>query len=320
MRTIGIYIVLFFCPVLLTVQVACAADRKASDKKVLQKMEQQLKLSPGDMTLRNAYVEKLLAAGDTARAEECIAYGLKLGEDANLYLRRADIAWHRGNITNAAIDCVSAVNLGGMPDDEPMIRTIDSLSAGGVTTRLDRVQKASRTNTYAPKALGQLCLFRGDTISAVQYYQEALRRGDTELEEMLSELRVPDVETEDTLIARIPYTRTGGKIEVSCKLNGLTLKAEIDTTATESSISSVETNFILKNDYVSRNDIVDNTILVIKELDLGNDMLLRGIRLHHKRSQEGPIILCLSDLKTLGRIVINEKEKVIEVRKVKGEK
>jgi len=317
MKTAKIYIGILLGLVVLIGQAAFAADKKSADKKALQKMEQQLKMTPGDRKLRRTYVEKLLAAGDTTRAEESIEYGLKLGEDAYLYLYRADIAWHQGNIANAAIYCVSAVNLGLMPHDEPMILTIDSLSGGGVAMRLDKTQKATKSNTYALKALGQICMEAGDTLGALRYYQEAVRRGDTELEVMVDMLREQDVEAEDTVIARIPYTRTGGKIEVSCKLNGLSIKAEIDTTATESSISSVETNFIIKNDYVSQNEIVDNSILVIKELDLGNGMILKGIRLHHKRSQEGPVILCLSDLRALGRVVINEKEKVIEIRKLK---
>ena len=165
--------------------------------------------------------------------------------------------------------------------------------------------------------MGQLCLEKGDTIGATCYYREAVRRGQTELEVVLDSLLKEDVKVEDTLIARIPYTRVSGRIEVSCKLNGLSIKAEIDTSATESSISSVETNFILKNDYVSSNEIVDNSILVVRELDLGQGIILRGIRLHHKRSQEGPIIISPKDMKPIGNIVINEKEKVIEVRKAK---
>lgn len=317
MRGNNIYIGILFSLVVLIGQLAYAANMKTADKKSLQKMEQQLKKSPGNMDLRNAYITELLAAGDTTRAEDCIEYGLKLGEDANLYLRRAEIAWHRGNITKAAIYCVSAINLGIMPADEPMISTLDSLSSGGVTARLDKEQKASKTSSNALIALGQLCLEKGDTIGATSYYREAVRRGQTELEVVLDSLLKEDVEVEDTLIARIPYTRISGRIEVSCKLNGLSIKAEIDTSATESSISSVETSFILKNDYVSSNEIVDNSILVVRELDLGQGIILRGIRLHHKRSQEGPIIISPKDMKPIGNIVINEKEKVIEVRKAK---
>jgi hypothetical protein len=60
---------------------------------------------------------------------------------------------------------------------------------------------------------------------------------------------------------------------------------------------------------------VDNKVMIVRELDFGNGLILSGIRLHHRRSQESPVVLCLEDLRRLGKVVINEREKVLEVRR-----
>ena len=286
-----------------------------ADQKAARKLEQRLRKTPGDMTLRCEYVDVLLQLGDTVQAEETLDYGERLGEAGCMYLHRARIALSRGNTAHAALFCASAVNTGTLPDDEPLIMHVDSLTRGGVATRLDKTAKASKANTNALRALGQLRIHQGDTAAALTYYQEAYRRGDTTLISLIDSLRPSQLQTEDTVVARIPFTRTGDKIELTCHLNGLRIKAEIDTTATESSISGVETSFILKNDYVSRQDIIDNRVIVVREMKMGDGLVMRDVRLRYRRTQESPLILCLADLRRLGRVVINEREKVLEIRR-----
>lgn len=292
---------------------AVAADNKA-DKKTAE-LAQKLKKNPGNIDLRCEYVGALLQQGDTVRAEEALDYGAKLGEAGCLQLHRARIALSRGKNTNAALCCALAVNAGVLPEEEPLIFSVDSLTGGGVATRLNNASKASKSNYYSIKALGQIRLHAGDSTAALNCFQEAFRRGDTTLVALIDTLKKAETLSEDSVVARIAFTRTDGKMEVTCTLNGLKIKAEVDTTAVESSISGVETTFILKNEYVSRSDIVDNSVLVVRELDFGNGLLLSSVRLHHKRAQESPVVLCLSDLRQLGRIVINEREKVLEVRR-----
>ena len=298
-------IVLVVCLQALGLQAQTAAD----------KLDKQLKKSPGNMALRCEYVGALLSRGDTVRAEEALDYGMKLGEAGCLYIHRARIALNRGLVTNAAVCCAGAVKAGLLPEEEPLIFSVDSLSGGAVATRLERSSKADKSSVAVVRGLAQIRLHEGDTAAALSCFQEAFRRGDTTVVAMIDSLKKTETKAEDSVIARIPFTRSFDKMEVSCTLNGLKIKAEVDTTATESSISGVETTFILKNEYVSRSEIVDNSVLIVRELDFGEGLILRGIRLHHKRVQESPVILCLEDLRRLGNVVINEREKVLEVRR-----
>ncbi len=285
------------------------------DAKRTAGIEKKLKRNPGDMSLRCEYVGALLSQGDTARAEEVLDYGMRLGEAGCLYIHRARIAMDRKRLTQAAACCASAVGTGLLPDEEPLILLVDSMTRGGVAARLDKDGKANKSDYYALKGLGQIRLHDGDTLAALQCYQEAYRRGDTLLVGLIDSLKGAESVQSDSVVARIEFTRTYKKMEVTCKLNGLKIKAEVDTAATESSISGVETQFILKNEYVSKGDIVDNSVLIVRELDFGEGMLLRDVRLHHKRNQESPVVLCLADLRRLGNVVINEREKVLEVRR-----
>ena len=297
------------CLLLASTLVVCGADKQTAG------LEKRLKKAPGNVELRCEYVGVLLQEGDTSKAEEVLDYGLKLGEAGCLYLHRARIALNRNKTSQAAIHCAAAVNAGLMPEEEPLVYFVDSVSGGAVAMRLDRSVKADKSGTNAAKGLGQIRMHKGDTAAALQCYKEAVRRGDTLLVALIESLKKPEMTAEDSVVARIAFTRTNDKIEVQCRLNGLKIKAEVDTTATESSISGVETSFILKNEYVSKSEIVDNKVLIVRELDFGEGLILKGIRLHHQRVQESPVVLCLEDLRRLGNVVINEREKVLEVRR-----
>ena len=278
-------------------------------------LEKRLKKAPGNVEMRCEYVGVLLQEGDTSKAEEALEYGLKLSEAGCLYIHRARIALNRNKTSQAAIHCASAVGSGLLPEEEPLIYYVDSVSGGAVAMRLDRSSKSDKSGTNAVKGLGQIRMHEGDTAAALLCYKEAVRRGDTLLVALIDSLKQAETLTEDSVVARIAFTRTNGKMEVQCKLNGLKIKAEVDTAATESTISGVETSFILKNEYVSKSEIVDNKVLIVRELNFGNELILKGIRLHYMRSQESPVILCLGDLRRLGKVVINEREKVLEVRR-----
>ena len=297
------------CLLLASAVLACGAEKKTVG------LEKKLKKAPGNVEVRCEYVGVLLQEGDTSKAEEALDYGLKLGEAGCLYIHRARIALNRNKTSQAAIHCASAVNTGLLPEEEPLIYYVDSVSGGAVAMRLDRNSKSDKAGTNAVKGLGQIRMHEGDTAAALLCYKEAVRRGDTLLVALIDSLKQGETLTEDSVVARIAFTRTYEKIEVQCKLNGLKIKAEVDTAATESTISGVETSFILKNEYVSKSEIVDNKILIVRELDFGNELILNGIRLHYRRTQESPVILCMEDLRRLGKVVINEREKVLEVRR-----
>lgn len=139
----------------------------------------------------------------------------------------------------------------------------------------------------------------------------------------------PFAETPDAKPARttseIPMRKKpGGTYEVACTINGLPLKFIFDTGASDVSISSVEADFMLKNDYLSAKDfrgskkyltasgnICEGAIICLKEIQVG-DLTLRNIEASVVKNQQAPLLLGQSALERFGTITIdNENSKLI---------
>ena len=108
-----------------------------------------------------------------------------------------------------------------------------------------------------------------------------------------------------------------GTYEIPCSVNGLPLKMIFDTGASDVTISSVEANFMLKNGYLSENDVKgkkhymtasgdihEGTILKLKEVKLG-DAVLKNIEASVVHSQKAPLLLGQSVLEKFGTITID---------------
>ena len=303
-------------------KAALPTDRKG--------LEKAMKKSPGDIAVRCALIGVLLTEGDTVAAEEQLEYAMKLEQAGCLHVHHGQIALSRGKSIDAAADCALAVAAGLMPDEEAFICQMDSAAPHLVTMRLKMAMQKDKGNASLPAGLGQLQLHRGDTTAAISAFREAYHRGDTTMQAMVDSLEkhvhavtkshedsvshVAATESDSaTMVKRIAFTRKGEKMEVSCTINGLKIKAEVDTIAKESTISGVEAHFMLKNNYVTQENVINDNMLIIRETDFGDGLVLRGVRLHHRRTQEETVIFCLADLRQLGVVVINEEKREIQI-------
>jgi clan AA aspartic protease (TIGR02281 family) len=137
-------------------------------------------------------------------------------------------------------------------------------------------------------------------------------------------VEIPDADPAKT-ISEIPMRKKpGGTYEVACTINGLPLKFIFDTGASDVSISSVEADFMLKNDYLSAKDfrgskkymtasgnICDGAIICLKEVQVG-DLTLKNIEASVVKNQQAPLLLGQSALERFGTITIdNENSKLI---------
>ena len=90
-------------------------------------------------------------------------------------------------------------------------------------------------------------------------------------------------------------------------------------------LSMVEANFMMKNGYLSKNDIIGNqryfdangdvnvgTVINIRNVNFGG-LSLNNIRASVVRNQKAPLLLGQSVLERLGRIEIDNMGKVIRV-------
>ena len=132
----------------------------------------------------------------------------------------------------------------------------------------------------------------------------------------------------DSVVSEIPVKRRpGGTYEVPCTINGLPLKFIFDTGASDVTLSSVEADFMLKNDYLSERDfrgsrkyltaagsVCDGAVICLKEVKVG-DVSLRNIEASVVKNQKAPLLLGQSALERLGRITIDNENSRIIIRK-----
>ena len=125
---------------------------------------------------------------------------------------------------------------------------------------------------------------------------------------------VPDYNTE---IVEIPFTKESGVTKVKCSINGLPLHFVFDTGASDITLSLVEANFMLKNDYIKPSDIIgsaryvdangditEGTVVNLRNVNFGG-LNLDNVRASVVRNQKAPLLLGQSVLGRLGKIEID---------------
>ena len=295
----------------------CEVQGAKQPKTEVERLTAAVKRSPGETELWCTLADAQLTEGDTIGAEQSVDYALKMAETPCLYMHKACICADKQDLSAAARYAASAVKAGLMPAEDKAVYRIDSLSAGGVMLCLKRMTGEDKKNASVWHGLGQMACAYGDTAAAVPYYEAAFHLGDSTAGVIVAQLkaeRQEQAQEERETIAEIPYTYQAETMELKGKLNGLAIRIIVDTTATQSTISGVETMFMLKNEYISKDDIRDNTAVMIKRLEITPTMHLDNVLLQFRAAQESPVVLCLRDLERLGRVYVNEKKRVIEIR------
>lgn len=126
----------------------------------------------------------------------------------------------------------------------------------------------------------------------------------------------------------VPFTKEGGVLSVKCKINSLPLHFVFDTGASDISISSVEATFMLKNGYLTQEDISgkayymnangeisEGTIIRLHEVNFGG-LILKDVKASVCKNQKAPLLLGQSALQKLGKIEIDYEQKIIRVTRI----
>lgn len=139
--------------------------------------------------------------------------------------------------------------------------------------------------------------------------------------------KVEDDEVYETV--EVPFSKEGGVTKVKCSINDLPLHFVFDTGAADVTMSMVEANFMLKNDYIKPSDIVgsarymdangdisEGTIVNLRKVDFGG-LALDNVRASVVRNQKAPLLLGQSVLGRLGKIEIdNPNMKLVITHKI----
>jgi clan AA aspartic protease (TIGR02281 family) len=147
------------------------------------------------------------------------------------------------------------------------------------------------------------------------------------LQNEMSKIGVELPEEGDSVVSEVDLRKMyGGTYEVACSVNGLPLKMIFDTGAADVTISSVEAAFMLKNGYLSDNDVKgrrnymtasgdvhEGTILRLKEVKLG-DAVLKNVDASVVHNQKAPLLLGQSVLEKFGTITIDNVNSKLLIR------
>ncbi len=131
-----------------------------------------------------------------------------------------------------------------------------------------------------------------------------------------------------TTVQEISFSRDPGNMcRVNCNINGLPLNFILDTGASDVSISSVEANFMLKNGYLSKDDILgkqyyqvangelhEGTTIILRKVSFGN-CELTNVKASIVKNQTAPLLLGQSVLNRLGKIEVDYKSHKIRITK-----
>ncbi len=157
--------------------------------------------------------------------------------------------------------------------------------------------------------------------SLISKYQEKLKESERKQKE---ELGIKDNQKEYT--CQIPFVKEYGSCYVNCKINGLPLRFTFDTGASDVSLSMVEANFMMKNGYLNKNDIVgkgyysdangtvsEGTVVNLRKVEFG-DLSLDNVRASIVKNQKAPLLLGQSVLSRAGKIEIDNEKSVLNIK------
>ncbi len=128
-------------------------------------------------------------------------------------------------------------------------------------------------------------------------------------------------------VSEIPFTReSGGLCKVKCTINDLPLNFWLDTGASDVSLSMVEATFMIKNGYITKDDVVgssyfldangnvnEGTILNLRTVKFG-DCELTNVKASVVGNLRAPLLLGQSILARLGSVEVDNSKQVIRIR------
>ena len=136
---------------------------------------------------------------------------------------------------------------------------------------------------------------------------------------------VEDEELYENRVVNIPFTKEGEMLKVNCTINNLPLHFIFDTGASDVTISSVEANFMFKNNYLTSKDIVgkqiyrvangnlsEGTVINLRNVEFGG-VELTNIRASIVNGQRVPLLLGQSVLNKLGKIEIDNEKNLLKI-------
>jgi len=134
-----------------------------------------------------------------------------------------------------------------------------------------------------------------------------------------------DGEMYEDVLVEVPFKKEGQVLKVKCNINSLPLYFIFDTGASDVSMSDVEANFMLKNDYLLSQDIIgkqnyltadgnisEGTVINLRNVNFGG-LDLNNVKASIVKNQKAPLLLGQSVLNRLGKIEIDNEKRILKI-------
>ena len=297
------------------------------------------------------------AAGDTINAIEDLSMAIVLDPKTSwYYYTRGDIYLKQGKKDLAEADFRKVIELEAKPEDYQCI-PYAYLGLGEYEKAIAAVDSTIKLDsTDASAYYNGACLYSrmNNQPKSIEFLRKSLEYGykhfghisqDADLdnvrdcEEFKALIRefnnnVDDTENmafgmkdnESTMsVYEVPFTKEDGVCKVRCHINDLPLYFIFDTGASDVTLSMVEATFMVKNGYLTDNDIIGKqrymdangnvtvgTVINLKKVDFGG-LTLYNVRATVVRNQKAPLLLGQSVLGRLGKVEIDNSKQVLKI-------
>lgn len=297
--------------------------------------------------------------GNKEKALEYFNQGIDIDKSyAYLFVSRGDLLKEKGEINAAKVDYEKVLEIDNEVEDGSC-RHYALLGLGKEDEAIEWINKIIDScpndgGSYYDKAC--LCARMGRTDDALTSLETAFKKGyrrfahlehDQDMESLRNlpkykalveeyknkpienYIEEPEItiEAAEALISEVQMKKmVGGTYEVPCTINGLPLKFIFDTGASDVTISSVEANFMLKNDYLTvkdfkgsrkyitaDGDVSEGAVICIKEVLVG-DVTLKNIEASVVKNQKAPLLLGQSVLERFGKITIDNENSTLIIK------
>ena len=281
------------------------------------------------------------------------------GEDTNYLMQRSEILRKLGKEKEANADCDSMISLQlALPEE---LRDSNNIAyayvrSGQREKALPIVEKLTKDADDSGDMYDMACLYSllDDKQQALNWLEKALEHGFCEFVQISNDFDLDNIRdikhfkeivdeykskhqqsvgadatasdmTYEEHTTEVPFVRDAGVCKVKCTINGLPLHFYFDTGASDVTISDIEAQFMLKNDYLKQSDIkgsslygtadgniTEGTVIVLRKVDFGG-LELTDVKASVVHSQKAPLLLGQSVLSRLGKIVIDNDKHVLRI-------
>lgn len=285
----------------------------------------------------------------------------KISDVSSFFLNRGDSYRFIGKLAEANKDYNRVLEL-----ECDSVMTSESCSPlayahlGNSEKAIEKTREVLKNDTTAVALYNSACVYAciGNSAEALKCLKAAVDKGYDnypracqdydleslvsmpEFEEIMKSLKMkmeqndilPEEDAADyrTEIVEVPFSKEGGVTKVKCEINGVPLHFVFDTGAADVTLSMVEANFMLKNDYIKPSDIIgtaryvdangdisEGTTINLRKVNFGG-LELENVRASVVRNQKAPLLLGQSVVGRLGKVEIdNVGMKLVITHKVR---